>query len=51
MVTDCKHTTICACGHCAGEHQNGGGRCEGYSYDIEYGRYRCLCCYYTTERL
>jgi len=43
--------TLCACRHSGGEHQDGGGRCEGQCVDQIYGTYRCLCPYYTEERL
>lgn len=34
------------------EHQNGAGRCTGQSYDDLYEtEYRCVCPYYTEEKL
>jgi len=47
MVTE----TLCSCGHIAEDHQDGGGRCTGYCIDSHYGTYRCLCPYYTEEKL
>ena len=43
--------TDCACGHSHAEHQDGTGRCQGHSYDTEYGTFKCLCPYYTEEKL
>lgn len=42
---------LCACGHPADEHQNGGGRCTGQCVDPRYGRYGCVCPYYTKDKL
>jgi hypothetical protein len=31
------------CEHTGGSHSMGFGRCEGDSYDPDYGTYRCMC--------
>lgn len=41
----------CACGHDADEHRDRAGRCDGQWHDCEYGTYKCLCPYYTEEKL
>lgn len=41
----------CSCGHDADEHTDRTGRCEGDCYDPEYGRFNCLCPYFTQEKL
>ena len=42
----------CACGHYAEQHQDGGGRCTGRSYDDNYEtEYACVCPFYTEEKL
>ena len=43
--------TDCACGHSHAEHQDGTGRCQGHSHDYQYGTFKCLCPYYTEEKL
>lgn len=43
--------TDCACGHPPEEHQHQTGRCTGHCTDREYGVFRCLCPYYTQEKL
>jgi len=41
----------CACGHDADEHRDRAGRCDGQCHDSDYGNYKCLCPYYTEEKL
>ena len=38
------------CGHPADEHENGGGRCTAENTDY-YGQWRCLCPYFTEEKM
>lgn len=47
MVTE----KLCGCGHPTAEHQDAGGRCAGQCFYSRYGTYRCLCPYYTEEKL
>ena len=43
---------VCACGHPSSHHQNGGGRCMGECHDDHYDTtYRCVCPYYTEDKL
>lgn len=41
----------CSCGHDADEHQDSTGRCDGQCVDSDYGQFKCLCPYYTEEKL
>lgn len=43
--------TDCACGHPPEDHQHQTGRCTGQCTDPHYGRYACVCPYYTQEKL
>jgi hypothetical protein len=40
---------MCECGHDIDRHCDGLGRCDGQSYDSEYGTFRCLCPAYIKE--
>lgn len=41
----------CACGHPPEDHQHNTGRCAGQCHDTEYGEFKCVCPYYTQEKL
>jgi hypothetical protein len=34
---------MCECGHPEENHCHGIGRCDGESYDPEYGVFKCMC--------
>ena len=39
----------CTCGHRTNEHTNNNGRCNGTSYDPDYGQWKCVCPMYRQD--